>query len=142
MSKRRSKKYKYRRNGHYRSSFFRANSTGDVRRKYRCVYCGTYKKDDNITVDHLVPVTAVDSKFGMSRMYYRGLLKRMGCIKGVNDPRNLVAACHSCNQKKGSKAGLWVLRGRLGRHGWYWNTRRVVTVAALVAVALFALAFI
>lgn len=137
----RSKKYKYRRNGHYRSTFFSSNPTGNIRRKYRCVYCGSYKKDNTITVDHLVPVTAVDSKFGLSRTYYRGLLRRMGCVKGVNDPRNLVASCYKCNQRKGSRAGVWVMRGRLGRHPSYWIIRRTLTVALLVAAAFIGIGY-
>lgn len=44
-----------------------------------CYFCG--KKTKNLSVDHLVPLS-------------RG---------GTDDPTNLVAACHHCNQLKGNK---------------------------------------
>lgn len=30
-------------------------------------------------------------------------------IEDVNDPKNLVCACYSCNARKSSKGGFWVL---------------------------------
>lgn len=46
----------------------------------RCVYCGTGLGLENATLDHVIPLS-------------RG---------GSHQPGNLVAACHSCNQRKGS----------------------------------------
>lgn len=46
----------------------------------RCVYCGTLLGLENATLDHVVPLS-------------RG---------GDHAPGNLVAACQSCNQLKGS----------------------------------------
>lgn len=48
---------------------------------HKCAYCGVFRK--NLTVDHVIPLL-----FG-----------------GVNDFSNLVGACYSCNQAKGSLDG-------------------------------------
>jgi 5-methylcytosine-specific restriction endonuclease McrA len=46
----------------------------------RCVYCGTGLGLENATLDHVIPLS-------------RG---------GTHAPGNLVSACQSCNQRKGS----------------------------------------
>lgn len=46
-------------------------------------------------------------------------MKRMN-IENINDQKNLVASCQLCNSRKGSKAGLWIIRGLLGRYYLSW----------------------
>ena len=60
-------------------------------------------------VDHIISV----NKSQKNRMA-NWLMDRME-ISNVNDERNLCCACKECNSRKGSKAGLWLLRGFLGK---------------------------
>ncbi|WP_449135447.1 hypothetical protein [Senegalimassilia anaerobia] len=76
-------------------------------------------------VDHLVPVAAAQK----SRVA-RQILASIGA-ESVNDAPNLVPSCHACNARKGSKTGLWLIRGVLGAHRSYW-------IALRIAQALFA----
>lgn len=50
---------------------------------------------------------------------YMAVLKEFG-IEDINDKRNLVCACKSCNSSKGSKGGIWLVRGYLGRFFILW----------------------
>lgn len=123
------------RSADYRKDFFKVAKPA-VEAKYRCAYCGrkfTYK---NITVDHIIPV---------NQMQYskkaRKLAKRFG-IENVNDTKNLVAACRSCNSKKGIKMGSWVYKGIIGKSETLWKIRMgarwtFATVAALFIVTEF-----
>ena len=56
-----------------------------------CVYCGKTYELSNLTIDHVHP---------------RSL--------GGGDLRNLVAACQSCNQRKGSQNWLLFMRQTFG----------------------------
>jgi 5-methylcytosine-specific restriction endonuclease McrA len=58
----------------------------------RCVYCGTLLGIENATLDHVFPLS-------------RG---------GDHAPGNLVAACHTCNQLKGSQLPVEFF----ARHPW------------------------
>lgn len=80
-------------------------------------------------VDHLVPVAAAQK----SRVA-RQILASIGA-ESVNDAPNLVPSCHACNARKGSKTGLWLIRGVLGAHRSYWIALRIAQ-ALLVAVCL------
>lgn len=51
-----------------------------LRDGYRCQYCGTLKSPDRLTIDHVVPVSR----------------------RGTDDWTNVVAACKTCNHRKGS----------------------------------------
>ena len=75
---------------------------------YFCIYCGRLISKKNLQVDHIIPIhKAKTSKW--VRWYLRKF------PKGVNDYRNMGAACCYCNLEKSSKMGLWVLRGRIGK---------------------------
>ena len=41
-------------------------------------------------------------------------------ISDINDVKNLVPSCEKCNSKKGSKMGLWLIRGDIGKHFGIW----------------------
>ena len=41
-------------------------------------------------------------------------------INDVNDPKNLVSACYSCNARKSSKGRWWVIKGFIGKNKKYW----------------------
>ncbi|MFH1744172.1 MAG: HNH endonuclease [bacterium] len=62
-----------------------------LRDSHRCQYCGTKKPADHLTIDHLIPIS-------------RG---------GGDDWTNVVAACKSCNHRKGNylpeEAGMRLL---------------------------------
>ena len=75
---------------------------------YCCSYCGRllFKKD--ATVDHIVPVHAAE-RMRLVRWLYR---REEG---GINSAKNLTTACSRCNSAKGSKCGIWLLRGWMGR---------------------------
>ncbi len=90
------------------------------RRAYRCVYCGRFVPQCDIEVDHLYPVSKVASSEKL-----QNILKKKHC-RDVNDYRNLVPACRKCNRKKGAKMGLWIFRGKLGRHEGYWGFRKFI----------------
>lgn len=94
---------KYTRNSSYRNEFLSA--VQPVRGKYRCVYCGRRVKPEKMQVDHVVAV----------HLAQRGFLAKLLVPKGVNDISNLVPACRRCNRRKGSKGGLWIIRGRFWR---------------------------
>lgn len=109
---------RYARNNSYRYDFFRKNK-GIFKnyRWYHCAYCGKIKKKKNITVDHLIPINNV--LHGKSKTWWRFVLRLKG-IKDVNDTNNLVPACKQCNTRKGTKTGLWLLRGSIGKHFRFW----------------------
>ena len=95
---------KYLRSDNYRSEFIRR--WPQKHGYYRCVYCGKRIDKNHMEVDHVVPVHAVQHNF----------LYRL-CVPydGVNSIANLVPSCHRCNRKKGSKCGLWMIRGKFWR---------------------------
>ena len=100
------------RGGSYRQKYFEQNegiSIGHIRGLYPCPYCGKIMKDKaKITVDHIVPVRAVQRD--------KRLREKYGSMPGgVNHASNLAACCRRCNGRKGAKTGgLWLF---VGRHG-------------------------
>lgn len=108
----------YTRAHNYREVYFENNKGifGDGR-YYHCVYCGKILKKDKVTVDHFFPINKVKNS-PYSSINIR-LLKKFG-IEDINDKRNLVCACKSCNSSKGSKGGIWLVRGYLGRFFILW----------------------
>lgn len=97
-----------------------------------CSYCGRllFKKD--ATVDHIVPVHAAEkSKF------IRWLFK--GRKDGVNNVKNLTTACPHCNSAKGSKCGVWLLRGWLGR--WVFPVFWIAFLASWPTFLSYSIAF-
>lgn len=112
------------RDSSYRQRFFSAHKP-DILGKYFCCYCGRLYPREKITVDHLYPVGAVSQNMRLQRK-----LSRMG-IENINDERNLVAACASCNSAKGKKLGAWIRRGRIGRHRSVWIVRWALRITIL-----------
>ena len=117
------------RGGSYRDIYFRNNPPGFAGR-YFCAYCGKLLKRKDVTIDHLYPLGLAYRDIDMQKH-----LKKLG-ISGINDPKNLVAACYECNQKKGKSTGKWIKKGRLGRHPWFWKLRWLVILFMFAAVLL------
>ena len=116
------------RSADYRRRFFRANPP-HIMDMYFCAYCGRLKRRRYITVDHLYPVGRASRSIQLQRK-----LRKMG-IRNINSVRNLVPACKRCNSRKGKKMGLWIIRGRIGRHPGIWvmrHTMRLITVSILL----------
>ena len=96
-----------RRRADYRRRFFSGHKP-DIGNRYICVYCGKWMKREKVTVDHLYPVGCASRDVRLQKK-----LERQG-IRNINDRRNLVASCKSCNARKANQMGLWILRGKLG----------------------------
>lgn len=104
----------------YRQKFFKENNP-----PYRCRYCNRILKKDYLVVDHIIPVHAAKTS-----QRARRILKLRG-INSVNDPGNLTASCKRCNEKKGSKMGIWLIRAYLGRYKLYWILRPVIRITGI-----------
>lgn len=104
----------YRRSSNYRQEFFIAHPGVGKSEHYFCSYCGCLLCKEKITVDHLISVNAAQKS-----RFAEWILHRLG-IKNVNDAKNLVPSCRRCNQQKGTKSGVWLIRGLIGRHAWFW----------------------
>lgn len=100
---------RYERGGNYRSDFFNA-AKPFWRNYYFCIYCGRLVSKRKLQVDHIIPVHKAKTSWMVKK-----ILDVSKMEKGVNDPRNLGASCPKCNLMKGSKMGLWVIRGRIGK---------------------------
>lgn len=127
--KKRRRNKNYERSTNYRSKFF---SNEKKKKKYHCAYCGRKLKEEDVEVDHLVPVIKAKNNWLVR------FSLRLNGIKNINDPKNLVAACQKCNRKKSSKMGLWVIRGAIGRYKMFWFIRNTLLVLLLLA-AVYAL---
>lgn len=128
-------KKEYVRSDNYRAVFFKYNNgIFSKRMHYHCAYCGKIKKKQDITIDHLIPINNV--LHGKHSHYWRRKLWKSQ-ISDINDYHNLVPACAKCNQKKGSKAGLWVLRGRIGSNFIFWCFYRVIQVMIIIGFIVF-----
>lgn len=113
----------YARSGNYRREFIHAYPG-----PWRCRYCHRRLKEEKMEVDHLMPVAkAQNSKWAQS------VLKMQG-IANVNDVKNLVPSCHRCNNRKRDKAGLWYVRGFLGRYKLYWLFYNLLRLAILLLI--------
>ncbi|MCD8027999.1 MAG: HNH endonuclease [Erysipelotrichaceae bacterium] len=97
------------RDNHYRDNYFN-NNRPLFKDYYICAYCMKPIHQDQITIDHIISVRK--AKYNT---FYKKILEKLK-IDNVNDEKNLAAACKSCNSRKGSKGGLWVIRGFLGKH--------------------------
>lgn len=117
----------------YRNIFFK-NVNPPFFNRYFCVYCGRILSKEQVTVDHLFPVGEVNKNIRLQKK-----LKKMGA-KSVNDYQNLVPSCKKCNNKKGSKMGIWIIKGRIGRYQKLWLIRW--TVRIIVASMFISSAFI
>ena len=81
------------RSDNYRYEFMKANPGIIVKGLYFCVYCGKPITKKGMQVDHIKPIN----------------------LGGRNWTPNLAPACVKCNQKKKAKAGLWTVRGYIGK---------------------------
>lgn len=76
------------------------------RDNYTCQYCG--KSDCSLIIDHVIPYA----------------------LGGVGYDYNLVAACESCNIKKGKNEGVWVPKNILTLKAlnseWYYKIMALV----------------
>lgn len=119
------------RSSNYREEFLAAEPG-----PWRCRYCHKKLDASTMTVDHIVPVAAA-AHGGLARK----ALEMMGA-DGVNDLVNLAPACSSCNNRKGSKGGLWIMRGVLGKESWYWVLVWVARFVGLAAICWLAWRFL
>ena len=102
----------------YKKIFFENNHGFFNEEKYfHCAYCGRILKRSDVTVDHVISIQKVKSS--QHKMFYRRLMFKLN-IKNINESKNLVASCKKCNSSKGAKAGLWILRGFIGRYYICW----------------------
>lgn len=93
---------------------------------YFCSYCGLPVAENHVTVDHLYPVgKAKTSVKFQEKMRKRG-------FSDINDVKNLIPACQKCNLKKGQKTGLWILKGKIGKHQRLWFLRNAFRLLFLL----------
>lgn len=93
---------------------------------YFCAYCGRLIPKNRVTVDHLYPIGKMRQDMALQKQ-----MKRRG-LTNINDPKNLVASCHRCNQKKAAHMGTWIRKGRFGRHPAYWIIRRTMRLVVFL----------
>ncbi len=117
----------FRKSSNYREKYIQKNPPF-YKGGYRCTYCGRFVSKENMQVDHIVSVTQGKMSVSMQNKFYRK------GWKGINDERNLTCSCAACNDYKSSKGGIWVLRGMLRKHKWYWPLRRIIETMLLAAV--------
>lgn len=103
----------YSRNTNYRNMFFRQTEG-----PYRCRYCNKKLTEDEITIDHIVPV-----KQAKTNKTAQKILKQYH-IDNVNQLENLAPCCKDCNEAKGSQLGDWVKKGFLGF--WKYHFYRIL----------------
>lgn len=125
----------YERSNNYRKEFFKHNEP-ILGKYYVCAYCGKPCSSQKITVDHIMPIAKVRNRKGffnnIKAGMYRKILK-LFTIDNINDKKNLVPACKRCNSKKGAKAGLWLIKGLLGRHLTYWIVHWLFVLGLLIS---------
>ena len=115
------------RGSEYRQIFFKNNKPALFGRYYYCAYCGKLLPKQKLTVDHIIPVGVANKDLKV-----RKRMKLFG-YKSVNDPRNLVASCMTCNTKKGTKTGFgWKIRGTLGRLPIVWHIRHLARISFVI----------
>lgn len=118
---------KYQRNSKYRENYLSSHEE----KKYWCAYCGNRFEKEQITIDHIFPVDKTSKSVSLqNRMHRFG-------IGDINSEKNLVPACKSCNSKKASKTGRWIIKGFLGKSKVLWVLRRTLRcVAVSIAFAI------
>lgn len=116
----------------YRSTFFKFNAPF-IGNYYFCAYCGKLITGKGITVDHIYPVYKVNKSQRLQNK-----LKKIGATS-VNDWQNLVASCWSCNLKKGTQTGIWILKAKLGKNNWMWIfiwMLRVILIGGMIGMGI------
>ena len=92
--------------------------------------CGKPLKASKVTVDHLFPIGQAKKSLHVQKQ-----MRLLG-TSSVNSSKNLVPACRSCNQRKGTKMGGWIIRGFFGgRFQWLWYIRWFVRFLALILLS-------
>ena len=114
----------------YRKTFFQ-NNKPVIKDMYFCAYCGKLLSRRKLTVDHLYPVAKAQRSLDLQKK-----LRRSG-ISNINDAQNLVPACMRCNQHKSANMGLWILKGKIGRHKWIWELRHALRISILITAAYY-----
>lgn len=117
----------YTRSSNYRECYFNAARPA-IGSRYRCIYCGKLLRREDVTVDHIFPV---------SRTATSPVLKtasKAARISNINDVKNLGAACAGCNGQKGSKGGTWIIRGIIGKSELIWRVRLIFRAACMIAM--------
>ena len=116
----------YERSTDYRRQFLKHNKGIFGGGNFFCSYCGRLLTPKRMTVDHLIPINKVKRR-GLARFF----MKIRG-IKNINDVNNLIPSCSHCNSRKSDKIGLWIIKGDIGKHNWYWIVKRSVVLAIAV----------
>ncbi len=130
-----------RRSSDYRRNFFTVNKgLLNKGRYYHCAYCGRIFKKENITVDHLFSIKGIQKDSVTARLNKK-ILSKLD-IQNINDPPNLVPACQRCNSRKGSKGGLWILRGIVGKYPLIWVFRWVLRAFLFCVCCYFVIQFL
>lgn len=119
----------YMRSTDYRDTYFK-NNRPVVEAKYRCAYCGKKIPFRETTIDHIFPINKL--------CYDPSVRKRAARwgINGANEEKNLVTACKSCNSKKGTKMGIWIYKGFLGKSESFWIFRKGIRILGIIAIIL------
>lgn len=117
------------------TSFSRSSNYRDVFLKtylppYHCAYCGRKLTRRELTVDHWIPIHKLS--VGKRRGHYQRLLRWFCRTDDPNNPKNLVCACASCNNKKRTQTGRWLLLGALGKTHWFWPTWRLLWAGFII----------
>lgn len=121
----------YRRNSTYRNTYFDSHPGLFGRDLFLCSYCGMLFHKNQLHIDHIFSVRSIQRS-----SFLKWLLTKMG-IDDVNDPKNLTAACARCNERKGEKGGLWILRGYIGQHPGFWAVYwAIVIIVVILALGL------
>ena len=100
---------KYQRSTDYRRRFLKYNKGVFGGGNFFCSYCGRLLTPRRMTVDHLIPVNKVKK---------RGFARTIMKIKGINNISD--------------KMGIWILRGNIGRHPWFWILKKSLVLAASI----------
>ena len=108
----------------YRRNFFMAYKPV-IGNYYVCAYCGKLVHKDRLTIDHLYPVGRVKRSAVLQKK-----LMKLG-YESVNDVRNLVPSCDRCNYKKAARMGIWIIKGKIGRHPFVWLVRHIIRICIL-----------
>lgn len=115
----------------YRKRFWLAERSNLRWHRLRCVYCGRMVHQKRLIVDHLI-----DAKHVRKSKFYLWLLRKWEC-ESVSDVRNLVPCCKFCHYFKDEDAGIWVIKGLLGRYRVFWAAIWILRLALLIGVFMF-----
>ncbi len=113
-----------------RKRFLKYNKPG-IDGYYRCSYCGGRIPNGKLQIDHILSINNLTH-----RQTTRDLALSMGITRS-DSPKNLVATCRSCNQKKDTKGGGWIALAAFGRTKWFWPFIKVTFVVFVVLLLAF-----